>query len=187
MWRSGEFGLGCLDFHSSGICGNGVCFCKAPYSGETCESEFKAATLDDWCMIDATSSICQSFDAIGARSCAPMAKQIPLRNARKSTCVWASSLLWWFSQCPWLVCSRSSWAALPLIRLARSLDVKSVFQQSTDCKCSACQNDRAAYGRYQWSWASLLLTSCGVSHVQSGALRVLSRSEMLSFFSQVIL
>jgi len=24
-----------------GICGNGVCFCKAPYSGETCESEFK--------------------------------------------------------------------------------------------------------------------------------------------------
>lgn len=24
-----------------GICGNGVCFCKAPYSGETCEVEFK--------------------------------------------------------------------------------------------------------------------------------------------------
>lgn len=42
----GKFGLGCLDFHSSGICGNGVCFCKAPYSGETCESEFKVATVD---------------------------------------------------------------------------------------------------------------------------------------------
>lgn len=28
-----------------GICGNGVCFCKAPYSGETCEVEFKVPTV----------------------------------------------------------------------------------------------------------------------------------------------